>query len=55
MKTALIQAERFLSQPVIALPNAATRRQLLQKILDRLLVTASCVGIVTILLFLLCL
>ena len=55
MKTVFVQAERFLSQPVIPMPNAATRRQLLHKILDRLLVTASCAGIVAVLLFLLCL
>lgn len=52
MKTAVIYANRFMNQPYIPLPNAATRRQVLHKLLDGLLVGACCVGLVTALLFL---
>ena len=55
MKTAIIYFNRYLSQPAISLPNAATRRDILQKALDRMLIAASCAGIVAIFLFLLCL
>lgn len=55
MKTAILYFNRYLSQPAISLPNAATRRDILQKALDRMLITASCAGIVAIFLFLLCL
>ena len=34
-------------------PNAATRRQVLEKMLDRLLLVVSCIGLATMLLFLL--
>jgi hypothetical protein len=37
----------------IPYPNAATRRQVLEKMLDRLLLIASCIGLATMLLFLL--
>lgn len=52
MKTAVIYANRFMNRPYISLPNAATRRQVLQKLLDRLLIGACCVGLATVLLFL---
>ena len=42
----------FWSEPHIPLPNAATRRQVLHKILDTALIAASCVGLVAITLFL---
>ena len=38
---------------VVPYPNAATRRQVLEKMLDRLLLIASCIGLATMLLFLL--
>jgi len=38
---------------IVPYPNAATRRQVLEKILDRLLLVVSCIGLATMLLFLL--
>ena len=52
MKTAVIYAQRFMNRPYISLPNAATRRQVLKKALDGILVCVSCVGLVVALLFL---
>ncbi len=51
MKTAIMHFNRYLSQPAVPLPNAATRREILQKVLDRMLIAASCTGIMAILLF----
>ena len=45
------QKANFWSQPHIALPNAATRREVLHKVLDNLLIAASCAGAVAIMLF----
>lgn len=53
MKTAVVYAQRFLNRPHIALPNAATRRQIFHKHLNNMLVAACCVGIVVAILFLL--
>ena len=47
MKTAVCKSNY---QPVIPYPNAATRREVLHKILDTLLVAASGMGIAAILL-----
>ena len=52
MKTAVIYAQRFMNRPYIPLPNAATRRQILKKALDGILVGACCLGIVVAVLFL---
>lgn len=52
MKTAVMNAQRFLNRPYVSLPNAATRRQVLKRLLDTLLVGVSCVGIVVAILFL---
>ena len=41
----------FWSEPYLPLPNAATRRQVLHKIMDTALIIASCAGIVAIMLF----
>ncbi len=41
----------FWSEPHIQLPNAATRRQVLHKILDTALIAASSLGIVAIIAF----
>lgn len=41
----------FWNEPVLELPNAATRRQVLHKILDTTLLVASCVGVMAIMLF----
>lgn len=45
------QKVNFWSMPHIALPNAATRRDVLHRILDNLLIAASCAGAVAIMLF----
>jgi hypothetical protein len=55
MKTAIMHFNRYLSQPAVQLPNAATRREILQKVLDRMLIAASSIGIMAIFLFFLCL
>ncbi len=52
MKTAAIYHESFLNRPLFNCPNGATRRQVLQKLLDRMLITASCLGVCSILLYL---
>ena len=36
---------RYLNQPVVARPNAATRREVLRKLVDHLLILAICAGI----------
>lgn len=41
----------FWNEPIIDLPNAATRRQVLHKIMDTALLVASCVGVMAIMLF----
>ena len=49
MKTAAVQ-QKFMARPVVPLPNAVSRRQALHKILDGALITASGMGIATMLL-----
>lgn len=51
MKTA--HAVRFMDRPYLNLPNAATRKEVLHLLIDRLLVGACCLGLTTALLFLL--
>lgn len=51
MLTSNIRNTHYWSEPHICLPNAATRRQLLQKVLDKALIIASCAGMVAIMLF----
>lgn len=53
MKTAVTAKPNFMASPIIPLPNAASRRQYLHKLLDTLLIIASGVGIVVMLIFLL--
>jgi hypothetical protein len=48
--TNILKAD-FWSEPHIPLPNAASRRKVLHKILDTALIAASCIGIVAITLF----
>lgn len=36
---------RYLDEAVVARPNAATRRQVLQKLIDHLLIIAICAGV----------
>lgn len=36
---------RYLNQPVVPRPNAATRREVLQKLIDHLLIIAICAGV----------
>lgn len=45
------QKTGYWSQPHIALPNAATRRDILHRVVDNLLIAASCAGAVAIMLF----
>jgi len=52
MKTAYVQ-KRFMDRPYIAYPNAATRRELMNRILDKILIGACCLGACTAILFLL--
>lgn len=52
MKAAVVYAQRFMNRPHVPLPNAATRRQLLKRFLDRFLVGVCCIGIVVAVLFL---
>ena len=52
MKTATYQSN-FWNQPYVPYPNAATRRQVLDKMIDRLLIAVSSIGIVAVVLFLL--
>ena len=51
MLTSNTKKVNFWSEPYVPLPNAATRRQVLQKIVDTALIIASCAGIVAIMLF----
>ena len=51
MKTA--HAVRFMNRPYLNLPNAATRKEVLHLLIDRLLVGACCLGLTTAILFLL--
>ncbi len=52
MKTAVIYYQNFLNRPLFNCPNGATRRQVLHKLLDRLLIVASCLGVCSVLLYL---
>lgn len=49
MKTIAVQRKNY---PAVPYPNAATRRQILHKVLDFLLVVVSCAGIAAMLLLL---
>lgn len=51
MKTA--HAVPFMDRPYLNVPNAATRKEMLHLIVDRLLVGVSCLGLTTAILFLL--
>lgn len=53
MKQATVTHTDFLSRPVVPYPNAATRRQLLNKIVDGLLIAAMGVACVTLFAFML--
>ena len=52
MKTAMLYANNFLNKPHVDLPNADTRRQVLRKYLDGILLCACGVGIAVAVLFL---
>ena len=52
MKTAAVRPA-FMARPVVPLPNAVSRRQVLHKVLDGILIAVSGVGIATMLLVLL--
>lgn len=52
MKTAILCANRFMNRPHVDLPNAATRRQVLHKYIDHILLCACGVGIAVTILFL---
>ena len=49
MKTAVINK---MDDPFAPYPNAATRREVIHKILDHLLIVASCAGVSAVILFL---
>lgn len=53
MKTAAVAHTPFMSKPIVPLPNAASRRQILHKFLDSLLIIVGSLGIAVMLLFLL--
>lgn len=53
MKQAMIYHTDYLSRPVVPYPNAATRRQLLNKFVDGLLIAAMGVACVTVFVFML--
>lgn len=53
MKTAVTSASRFMTRPIVPLPNVVSRRQFFHKLLDTALVAASGIGIVVMLVFLL--
>lgn len=53
MKATTVYRTNFMSRPVVPYPNAASRRHVLGKLLDILLVTASGAGIAAVLLFVL--
>lgn len=48
MKTLTLNKMEF---PLAPYPNAATRREILHRILDHLLIIASCAGVATVVLF----
>ena len=52
MKTATVHLD-FMARPVVPFPNAVSRRQALHKVLDGLLITASGIGVATMLMVLL--
>ena len=37
----------FMNKPFVNVPNAATRREVLHQMLDRILVAVSCLGLIT--------
>ena len=43
----------FMNRPYINVPNAASRREVLHKLLDRVMVTVSTLGLITAIIFLL--
>ena len=51
MKTTAVNNMPFMSQPIVPLPNASSRRQFLHKALDGILVVVSGVGIAVMLVF----
>ncbi len=51
MKTA--HAVSFMNRPYLNVPNAATRREMLHLMVDRILIGACCLGLTTAILFLL--
>lgn len=53
MKTTAAHQMTWQNRGIVPYPNAATHRQVLEKMLDRLLLVVSCIGIATMLLFLL--
>ncbi len=53
MKTAVTTKSGFMARPVVPFPNSVSRRQLLHKILDVILVAPSGMGIAVTLLVLL--
>lgn len=52
MKSNRLQNFKNITQPFAPYPNAATKREILNKAVDRLLIVASCIGAAAMLLFL---
>lgn len=53
MKATTAERTRYADKPALPYPNAATRRQVFQKVLDFLVMVASGVGVGAMLLFIL--
>ena len=51
MKTVCYHNTSFWNRPIVAKPNAATRRDVLNKLVDKLLLAASAAGIVVTLMY----
>ena len=52
MKTAELYLSNRANRPALPFPNAASRRDIVRKVVDFLLIVASSIGIVAIMLFL---
>lgn len=51
MKTATMKQNHSTTMPFLPYPNAATKRELLDKYIDRILITASCIGSIAMIAF----
>ena len=51
MKNTMIKRKQPTTMPFLPYPNAATKRELLDKYIDRILITASCFGVTAMITF----